>query len=238
MCLCNVFSATGNSLNAMWGVVDSLWVKMGANSGQIQIIIAVVALILAVFGYFRVKQQITMAEQASKDAENQTKEYAKQVEEAAKQTQIAAKQFENSNIQIQELIDHRNLVLNIRSSELKSDYIKTCSQTIVILQDAVDLLTKTQKTLLKKRDNLILDPTVLDVLNLNILNIDKDLNDFNKNIKKLVDISIDLVKEGSEVEIEQMQENIYTINIMRLRAIRSTYVYPNFNNSLNELIKH
>lgn len=216
----------------------SVWAWLGSNSGQVQIVIALVALILAILGYFKVKHQIKMAENASRDAEEQTKQYAKQVEEAAKQTQIAAKQFENSNIQIQELIDHRNLVLNIRSSELKSDYIKTCSQTIMILQDAVDLLTKTQKTLLKKRDNLILDPTVLEVLNLNILNLGKDLNDFNKNIKKLVDISIDLVKEGSEVEIEQMQENIYTINIMHLRAIRSTYVYPNFNNDLNELIKH
>ncbi len=206
------------------------------NSGQIQIVIAICAIGLAWKGYEGVLTQIKMAKDQSEESAEQTKHFADQVKEVAKQTQYAAQQLENSNKQVDTLIEHRDLILNIRDGELKGEYIKICVEAIELLQNAEALLEKTKKALQLKMKNIKYDKDAESVTLLNITHIDIDLKDFAENIKRLINISTSLVN-GDDVNIKTMQENIYTINIMKLRALRSSYIYPKFNNELSRQIK-
>lgn len=245
-----------DAISWVCGFLSHLWFGLKENSSQIQSIVAVVALIIAICAYKNLLAQIKIATHQTRlsirqtklsiqqtkesvaqsvEVEKQTKHFADQVKEAAVQTEYAAKQFENSNIQISTLIEHRDLILNIREGELKSEYVKCCVEAIVVLQDAVSLLEVAKNGLAGKVEMFEYEEKMIQVISLNIEQIDKNLNDFAENIKRLICISADLVG-GGNVDIKTIQENIYTINLMKLRALRSSYIYPKFNSELNKSI--
>lgn len=220
---------------AFWDLLCISWKWIGANSGQIQILIALAAMYLAVLGYKKVLHQIKMADDQSKESAKQTEHFAEQVKEASKQTQYAAKQFENSNLQIQELIDHRNLVLNIRNNELKSSCIELCIKTINELQATCDVLTRAKCSLSKYVGNFQFEPEAAKQINFNIENIETEIKSKKKSIQDLLVISADLSKHELDIDNNMLQQNILTINLMFLGALRSRYIYSDFTRNIAKL---
>ncbi|WP_151809300.1 hypothetical protein [Acinetobacter soli] len=207
--------------------IGPTWDWLGKNSGQIQIIIAVVAFWLAYKGYIEVLKQIKMAEDQSKASEEQTKQYAMQVKEAAKQTQIASKHFENSNIQIQELIDHRNIILDIRNGELKRDCIDMCIKAILSIQETDIVLTRCismcngRKKILDFSNNQDIE----DWLDLNIERANSELEELRIKTKDLIKISGIFAKNDNNITNQEIQEKLGVTQLIYLRSIRTKYTF-------------
>lgn len=218
MCVC---SWPEKIINSSWSFVTNL------DSGQFQVIIAIFALWLAKKGYDKLIEQIDMAKDQFKASEEQTKQYAKQVQEAAKQTKIAAKHFENSNVQIQELIDHRNVILDIRNGELKRDCIDICIKAILSIQEADSVLSKSIR-LCNGRKQLFdfsQQPDLENWLDSNIKNANAELLELRDKTKALIQISGDFAKNENNASNQEIQEKLGIIQLIYLRSIRSKYNY-------------
>lgn len=213
------FSWIGDVLKVVWGFLINI------NSGQIQVVIALAAIWLAYKGYKKVLKQISMAQDQFKESEIQTKHFANQVKEVAKQTQIAAKQFENSNVQIQELIEHRNLVLEIRKSELKSDCIDLSIKAIAGIQEAVEILQKGINIVNGRLELLKSDIEVEVWLQSNLEAMTKELNDLRERLTVLIRLSGEIATSEDDRKKEELEKELMTIKMIYLRSVRSKCIY-------------
>lgn len=216
--------------------ISAIWKWLGTNSGQIQIIIALVAFWLAYKGYIEVLKQIKMAEDQSKASEEQTKQYAMQVQEAAKQTQIASKHFENSNIQIQELIDHRNIILDIRNGELKRDCIDMCIKAILSIQETDIVLTRCIEICKgrKKLFDFSKNPDIEDWLDINIKHANSELEELRIKTKDLIQISGIFAKNDNNITNQEIQEKLGVTQLIYLRSIRTKYTFEELISGIEE----
>ena len=216
-------------------IVNWTWTSLtNLDSGQIQVAIALFALWLAKKGYDKLILQIDMAKDQFKESEEQTKHFADQVKEVAKQTAIAAKHFENSNVQIQELIEHRNLVLEIRKSELESDCIDLSIKAIASIQDTEEVLRKGIHLINGRFDIFIInDPVIKEWLNTNLEKMQKELNDFKARMTVLINLSGNLATKQGDRKKEELERELMTIKMIYLRSLRSKYIYQEFINELN-----
>lgn len=207
-------------------IVNWTWTSLiNLDSGQIQVAIALFALWLAKKGYDKLILQIDMAKDQFKESEEQTKHFAEQVKEAAKQTAIAAKQFENSNIQIQELIEHRNLLLGIRKSELKSDCIDLSIQAIAGIQEAVEILQKGINIVNGRFELFKLDTEAEKWLQLNLEAMTKELNDLRDRLTVLITLSGKIATSEDDRKNEELEKELMTIKMIYLRSVRSKCIY-------------
>lgn len=213
----------------MWDclVKFSTWAEN--NSGQIQILIAFGAIWLAWEAYKKTLDQM-------EESKSQTQHFAEQVAEAAKQTQFAAKQFENSNIQIQELIDHRNLVLGIRNGELKSDYIDLGIKTILACQNNISATGQVVHSLEVFLSKFMFDEEAKENIKFNIERMKKEIVQSEENINKLMMMSADLLDETKLISNEMLQRDIYTINLIYLMELRNKYSNENYRAGVQKVI--
>ncbi|MEB3790142.1 hypothetical protein [Acinetobacter sp. IK40] len=225
----------GDAFILIGGGMKSFWDWMGTNSGQIQIIIALVAFWLAYLGYKKVLKQINMAEEQSAESEKQTKHFAEQVKEAAKQTGFAAKQFETSNLQTQEIIGHRNLVLDIRTEELKFECIDMCAKAILTIQKTELVLKRGISVSAGRMSIFVIPQNILDWINLNVNNMNNEINDLRVKSKELIDISGKLATNSNSLTRDELYESLMTIKLIYLRSIRSEYTYAEFTTELIKL---
>ncbi|MER8076685.1 hypothetical protein [Acinetobacter pittii] len=207
----------------MWDCLVKISTWAEQNSGQIQIIIALIAFWYAYKGYQKVLEQIQMAKDQSFESEKQTKFFADQVKEAAKQTGLAAKQFENSNLQVQQLIEHRNLVLNIRTEELRSDCIDTCVKALLAIQETEDTLKNGIRICEGRIRLLQLDPEIKEWLQQNINKMKTEKSELRQKSSDLIVISGGLATE--ENVPEGLNGTFLTVKMIYLRAIRTKYIY-------------
>lgn len=207
-------------------IIYKIWDCLGKNSGQIQIIIALVAFWYAFKGYKKVLEQIQMAKEQSSESEKQTGYFADQVKEAAKQTEFAAKQFEASNLQVQQLIDHRDLVLNIRTEELRSDCIDMCVKALLAVQETELVLKNGIKTCKGRIAFLELNQEALDWLNQAIQKMESEALDFKKRCNDLITISGGLATVDNIPK--DLNEIFLTVKMIYLRSIRSKFIYEEF----------
>lgn len=231
MCVC---SWPEKAMTGSWELINYMSALINNNIGQIQILIALVALWLAKKGYDQLILQIGMAQDQFDESEKQTKHYADQVKEAAKQTKFAAKQFENSNKQIDALIEHRNLVLEIRNNELKYEYSTLSVKTVERLQWSINELKKIEGLLTTKLRvlNFKNEDALEHLIKFNLEKIREEIVDFEGKIKQMINISGDLAVNNPNIDNSHIQYNIHTLNLMNLRAIRSVNIYIEFNNSI------
>lgn len=202
-----------------------IWKWLGENSGQIQILIALTAFWLAYLGYKRVLQQIKMAEDQSAESETQTRHFADQVKEAAKQTGLAAQQLSASNVQIQEVIDHRNLVLGIRTEELKSECVDMCIKSILSIQDTVELLSSGIKKVEKRIATKEIDETSLESINNKIEGFKKDIEELSEKNNELLKISSKLATNSDPTSNENLYNTLMVIKLVYLTSIRTANHY-------------
>ncbi|OTT95197.1 hypothetical protein [Acinetobacter baumannii] len=207
----------------MWDCLVKISTWAEQNSGQIQIIIALFAFWYAYKGYQKVLYQIQMAKDQSSESEKQTKFFADQVKEAAKQTGLAAKQFENSNLQVQQLIDHRNLVLNIRTEELRSECIDICLKALLAIQETEEALKKGIRICEGRISILKLTPDIHDWLQKNIDQMKIEKSELRKKSSDLITISGGLATNDKVPE--GLNETFLTVKMIYLRAIRTKYIY-------------
>ncbi|MBM7139894.1 hypothetical protein [Acinetobacter sp. 105-3] len=207
----------------MWDclVKFSTWAEQ--NSGQIQIIIGLVAFWYAYKGYKKVLEQIQMAKDQSSESEKQTGYFADQVKEAAKQTEFAAKQFEASNLQVQELIDHRDLVLNIRTEELRSDCIDICVKALLAIQETEGTLKQGIRICEGRISILKLSHEIHAWLQENIDKMKLETSELRKKSSDLIVISGGLATNDNVPE--GLNGTFLTVKMIYLRAIRTKYIY-------------
>lgn len=196
-----------------------IWDWLGDNAGQIQIIIAIVAFILAVVVYLKVRYQIKLAKDQAVESIEQTKHFANQVE-------IAGKQFEASNNQISELIENRKLLLDIRNGELKIEYIKLCVKTIELLQEAIVENKASIAFLEEYIGKHKIESTVRENVNGNIKRIQNESDQYLENIQQLLNISVELEPENDVIPNNHIQKEIHVVHLIYLSVVRE----QNYNN--------
>lgn len=229
MCVC---SWPEKIINWTWTFLTNL------DTGQVQVGLALIALGLAIKGYFRLIEQIDMAKDQFQASEEQTKQYAKQVQEAAKQTKIAAKHFENSNVQIQELIDHRNVILDIRNGELKRDCIDMCIRAILSIQEADATLSRCIRMCneRKKLFDFSQQTELESWLDLNIEKANSELLELRTKTKALIQVSGEFAKNERNFSNQEIQEKLGVIQLIYLRSIRSKYTFEELISGLDKKI--
>ena len=229
MCVC---SWPEKIINWTWTFLTNL------DTGQVQVGLALIALGLAIKGYFRLIEQIDMAKDQFQASEEQTKQYAKQVQEAAKQTKIAAKHFENSNVQIQELIDHRNVILDIRNGELKRDCIDMCIRAILSIQEADATLSRCIRMCneRKKFFDFSQQTELESWLDLNIEKANSELLELRTKTKALIQVSGEFAKNERNFSNQEIQEKLGVIQLIYLRSIRSKYTFEELISGLDKKI--
>lgn len=214
------------------------WKWLGINAGQIQIIIAVIAFVLACVVYKKVLEQIKISIKQTDHAAEQSEQAIQQTKEMVEQTKISNERSQTAIEQRELAVEQNNFLLQQRTSEMKFNIInlidKNVDSNCQMLIQFPSLLKKfelTSNALRVKGDEAhkILDNHI-ETFQRHKLIIEGTKN-------KLVNLSKNIANKNESSDLDYLEEQLRVLSETLVSSTNSKYDYILILDHLEEVRK-
>lgn len=221
----------------MWDslVEFSTWAE--DNSGQIQIIIALGAILLAWMAYQKVVKQIELTVEQNFNAAKQAEQAIQQTEQMVTQTEISNEHSQTAIDQRELAVEQNKLLLQQRASEMKFNIINLINKNVdsncQMLIQFPQLLKKFEAVSKALRDKNDVKYKIIDT---HISSFKRQENTIEDTKNKLVDLSKQIANQ-SVVDLDSLGEQLNVLSETLVSSTDSKYEYAIILNKLEDVKK-